>query len=71
MLARLTRLLPKIISRNQSGFIKGRYIHENIALASELTHDTGRKTRGGNFIIKPDLAIAYIRLSWSYLMQVM
>lgn len=54
MLARLTSLLPKILSPNQSGFVKGRMIHENIVLASALTDDLDRKVRGGNTIYKAE-----------------
>ncbi|XP_060190445.1 uncharacterized protein LOC132619611 [Lycium barbarum] len=37
--ARLSLVLPKIISFNQSGFINGRFILENIQLAQEIIKD--------------------------------
>ncbi|KAL9682430.1 hypothetical protein QQ045_014228 [Rhodiola kirilowii] len=54
--------LPHIISEEQVGFIKGREIHENIALAHDLTHDLNHKVFGGNLSIKLDMAKAYDRV---------
>lgn len=36
---RLVLILPKLISMNQGGFITGRLISENVALAQELVHN--------------------------------
>lgn len=60
---RLNRLLSKMISENQSGFIKGRLITESILLTQEIVQSIKRKNKGGNVVIKLDMAKAYDRMS--------
>ncbi|KAL9659106.1 hypothetical protein QQ045_021149 [Rhodiola kirilowii] len=69
--SRLSSWLPCIISEEQAGFVKGRGIHENIALAHDLTHDINHKVFGGNIVIKLDMAKAYDRISWSFILGVL
>ncbi|KAL2527111.1 Uncharacterized protein Adt_12165 [Abeliophyllum distichum] len=69
--SRLNKLLPKIISPSQSGFTPGRDIGDNILLAQELIYQLDRKTRGGNVVLKLDMAKAYDRVDWSFLMKVL
>lgn len=66
---RLSRVIPKIISQNQSGFIKDRSIGENVLLAPEIIHNI--RTKGGNVLIKLDMNKAYDRLAWNFLCIVM
>lgn len=68
---RLRDLLPNFISEEQSGFVKNRHIHSNLALAHDMTSDLHKKSRDGNIIIKLDMSKAYDRISWSYLIRVM
>ncbi|XP_060210726.1 uncharacterized protein LOC132637688 [Lycium barbarum] len=68
---RLSPMLDKIISENQSGFVKGRLITENILLAQEIVHDIKKYNKGGNMVIKLDMAKAYDRMSWDFLITVM
>lgn len=49
---RMSTLLPNIISEEQTGFVKGRHIHSNLALAHDLTADLHKKSRTNNLIIK-------------------
>nr|XP_009771337.1 PREDICTED: uncharacterized protein LOC104221892 [Nicotiana sylvestris] len=60
---RLNPILGKLISENQSGFVKGRLITENILLAQEIAQGVNKKNRGGNVIIKLDMTKAYERIS--------
>lgn len=60
---RLTLILPNIISLNQSGFIKGRSIGENVLLAQEIIHEIKTVNKGGNVIFKIDMNKAYDRIS--------
>ncbi|XP_060211737.1 uncharacterized protein LOC132639298 [Lycium barbarum] len=68
---RLSRIIPKIISQNQSGFVKDRSIGENVLLAQEIIHNIRKPNKGGNVIIKLDMSKAYDRLSWNFLCIVM
>ncbi|KAK6776038.1 hypothetical protein RDI58_027039 [Solanum bulbocastanum] len=65
--ARLASILPRIISKNQTGFVKGRAILENILLAQEIISDINKPNRGGNMVIKQDMTKAYDRVSWSFM----
>ncbi|XP_060200158.1 uncharacterized protein LOC132628392 [Lycium barbarum] len=59
------------VSANQSGFLKGRNIIENILLTQELVADIRKRGKLANVIIKLDMAKAYDRVSWRFLTQVM
>lgn len=71
LMKRMSPILPVIISEEQTGFVPGRKMHDNIALAHDLVHDLDRKVDGGNVIIKLDMAKAYDRLSWSFLIRIL
>lgn len=60
---RLNPLLHKLISPNQSDFVKDRLIYENMLLAQEIIHNISDKNKGGNVVIKLDMAKAYDRMS--------
>lgn len=65
--ARLAPLLSEIVSTNQSGFIKGRLISENILLAQEIINDISKPRKRENMVMKLDKAKAYDRVTWPYL----
>ncbi|KAL2481397.1 Uncharacterized protein Adt_34363 [Abeliophyllum distichum] len=69
--SRLSNIHPQIISAPQSGFIPGRLIGDNILLAQELLHTMDTKVRGSNAILKLDMAKAYDRLDWGFLISVL
>lgn len=64
----LKPMLPKIIHPNQTSFVPGRNISDNIIIAQELLHRyqlaTGRTTY---FAWKIDLSKAYDRLRWEFI----
>uniref|UniRef100_A0A1U7VHC3 Uncharacterized protein LOC104213858 n=1 Tax=Nicotiana sylvestris TaxID=4096 RepID=A0A1U7VHC3_NICSY len=65
---RLVKFLPSLISEEQSGFVKGRNIVENILLTQEIVTDIRLRTKAGpNVILKLDMTKAYDRLSWLFL----
>ncbi|KAI0494122.1 hypothetical protein KFK09_024253 [Dendrobium nobile] len=68
---RLAKLLPGFISLNQTGFVKGRTISDNVLLAQELTHDLNTKSTGGNIIFKLDITKAYDNLDWNFLYKIL
>ncbi|XP_019258966.1 PREDICTED: uncharacterized protein LOC109237163 [Nicotiana attenuata] len=49
---RLNPVLGKLISKNQSGFVKGRLITENILLAQEIAQGVNKKNRRGNGLLQ-------------------
>lgn len=51
--------------------MKGRNITEQILLAQEMVHVLDKQTRGGQVIIKLDMAKAFDRVSWTYLQRIM
>ncbi|WRX16202.1 Reverse transcriptase domain - like 10 [Theobroma cacao] len=68
---RLSTVLPSLISENQSGFVKGRLISDNILLAQELIGKLDYKSRGGNVVLKLDMMKAYDRINWDFLYLMM
>ena len=71
LLGRLSGVLPRIISPQQSGFVKGRSIADNYLLAQELISEMGKKCRGGNLALKLDIAKANDWVSWGFLIAVL
>lgn len=63
--------MSKIISPNQSGFMKNRSISDNIILTQELVHNMKRPNINGNVIFKLDMTKAFDRVSWNYLCLIM
>ena len=71
LVERLAGVLPRIISPQQSGFVKGRSMANNFLLAQELMSEIGRKCRVENLALKLDMAKAYDRVSWPFLIAVL
>lgn len=61
MYDRLERYLPNLIFANQSDFIRGRSITENVFLAQEIIVDIRRRSKLTNVVIKLDMTKAYYR----------
>ncbi|WMV24107.1 hypothetical protein MTR67_017492 [Solanum verrucosum] len=68
---RLVKVLPTLISANQTGFIKGRSITENVLLAQEIIRDIRLRNKWQNVVVKLDMAKAYDRVSWVFLAKVL
>ncbi|CAL1372090.1 unnamed protein product [Linum trigynum] len=64
---RLKKVLPKIISPNQSAFIKGRLITDNIIMANELVKWYRRKNISPRCALKIDIMKAFDSVDWDYL----
>ncbi|XP_026378164.1 uncharacterized protein LOC113272560 [Papaver somniferum] len=69
--SRMSELMKKLISPKQVAYVKGRIIHEQILLASELVNEMKFKRRGGNVSIKLDISQAYDTVSWEFLIKVL
>ena len=70
---RLKIILPDIISLNQSAFVPGQMISDNVLLAYELTHFLQRRRNGsvGYAALKLDMSKAYDRVKWRFLKDIM
>jgi hypothetical protein len=67
---RLGKVLHRLISLNQSAFLKGRYILESVVVALEIVHSLNKSNSPGLFI-KLDYEKAYDRVSWDFLFEVL
>lgn len=67
---RIVLVLPKLISSNQSGFVKRKSVTENVLLAQEIIKDINLRNKNINVVVKLDMAKAYDRVSWIYLTKV-
>ncbi|XP_041025315.1 uncharacterized protein LOC121265693 [Juglans microcarpa x Juglans regia] len=70
---RLKRILPNLVASNQSAFIPGRLISDNIMVAFEVLHSmrTKQKWKVGSMALKFDISKAYDRVEWNYLEAMM
>eukprot|EP00253_Pinus_taeda_P029800 PITA_29800 len=67
---RLKVILPGIISQEQSGYVEGRQILDNILLAQEMIHSLHSRKEVG-MLMQFDLSKAYDKVSWAYLEAVL
>ncbi|XP_019157181.1 PREDICTED: uncharacterized protein LOC109153773 [Ipomoea nil] len=69
--SRLSPILPKIISKEQAGFVEGRSIQDNVLLAFELLQYLDKKCRDSNVVVKLDMMKAFDRVAWPFLSAVL
>ncbi|XP_026445232.1 uncharacterized protein LOC113345771 [Papaver somniferum] len=67
---RLGSVLGNLVSEEQVAFMKGRNIHENISLASEMVNELKIRRKDGNLGLKLDISQAFDTVSWSFVLEV-
>jgi mannosylglycoprotein endo-beta-mannosidase len=67
---RLTPWADKLISRNKTAFIPGRYILEGVVILHEILHELRVKKLQG-IILKLDFEKAYDKVRWNFMMEVL
>ena len=67
---RIKTVLPKLINEDQSGFVAGRYIGDNIRFIYDLIHFLNDKHLPG-LLVSIDFEKAFDSISWSYMHTVL
>ena len=66
----MKKVILKLISKNQGGFIAGRHIYDNILMVQEAIH-TSQNHKEAGMEIKLDLTNSFDRTRHSFIFQVM
>ena len=64
------RICDRLITYNQSAFIKDRYILVSVVAAHDIIHEIAKKGEPG-IILKIDYGKSYDRVTWSFLEEVL
>eukprot|EP00253_Pinus_taeda_P024446 PITA_24446 len=67
---RLKPILPNLILEEQSGYVEGRQILDNILLAQEMVHTLQIRKKAG-MLMQLDLSKAFDKVNWNYLEAVL
>lgn len=68
---RLKLLLPRMITENQSAFVKGRLLMENVLLASKLVKDYHKESVSPRCAMKIDISKAFDSVRWPFVLQIL
>ena len=65
---RIEKVLPTLINSDQTGYVKGRYIGENVRLIYDVIHYMDKSNRKGIAIFL-DFKKAFDSIEWNYLLE--
>jgi hypothetical protein len=68
--SRIGGVIDRLISSNQTTFIKGRFILESVVTAHETLHSVYHGKEKG-FVLKLDYEKAYDKVNWQFLLEVL
>ncbi|XP_060200597.1 uncharacterized protein LOC132628856 [Lycium barbarum] len=68
---RLQCVMAKLVENNQTAFVPGRLISDNIILSHELVKGYGRKNISPRCMLKIDMKKAYDSVEWPFLEQIL
>ncbi|KAM2136540.1 hypothetical protein ACFX1R_006290 [Malus domestica] len=70
---RFKKVMPNVIGENQSAFVAGKQIQDNILVVHEILHSLNhqRKENHKGMAIKLDMAKAYDHVEWEFLLSMM
>lgn len=69
MANRLAPLLPKLVSTNQSAFVKKRNIQDNFMLVQQMAKKLN-SSKTPHILLKLDISKAFDSVSWFFLLEV-
>lgn len=67
---RIKKVLPKLIEKDQTGFVPGRYIGDNIRILYDMIHYINSKNLSG-LLVLIDFEKAFDSLEWSFMYKVL
>lgn len=68
---RLKLLLPRVVAENQSAFIRGMLLMENVLLASELVKNYHKEDVSPRCVMKIDISKAFDSVQWDFVLQIL
>ncbi|KAL9244375.1 hypothetical protein vseg_018156 [Gypsophila vaccaria] len=69
--SRLAQVLPSLVNQNQSAFVKGRNIQENVLICQDLIRLYERPHASPRCLFKIDLQKVYDTVSWDFVSQLL
>ncbi|WVZ85202.1 hypothetical protein U9M48_032152 [Paspalum notatum var. saurae] len=67
---RLAPLLPRLVSCNQTAFVRGRTLHDSYKFVQSIAREY-RRRKMGRILFKIDISKAFDTLSWAFLLEVL
>ena len=67
---RMVKVADRLVTSNQTTFIKGRFILESVVAAHEIVYEVHKQKQEG-VVLKLDYEKAYDRVSWSFLEEML